>query len=121
MSNEEFDLKNNPIAELAFLRLLLHKKGLEYESADRALDCYEMSRRLTDDHERWLLLDYGYENIVEDIYNKVPIGDQWRAFEGTLFSLKETALSRSRYHILAKALEQRESSIPQEDEIPYNY
>ena len=73
-----YDLSSNPTAELAYLRLLLHQKGLPIESADRAIDNYEMERRLTDCHERPLLLDYGFDNIAADIYGKQPIGEQWR-------------------------------------------
>lgn len=66
-----------------------------------------MERRLSDDRERPLLLDYGYDNIVQDIFDKMPIGEQWREYEQTFFNIKERALSRSRYHILAQALMQR--------------
>ena len=119
--SEQYDFTDNPTAELAYLRLLLHQKGLPYSSAERALDTYEIERRLADDRERPLLLDYGYDNIAMDIFNKSPIGDQWREFEGTLFNVKELAVSRSRYHILAQALQQRQLSDvpPQEDD--YNY
>lgn len=97
-------------AEIAYLRLLLHRKGLQFEDADRALDTYEMARRLADAHERNLLIDYGLELVSEDIYNKRPLGDSWLAHESLLFSLKELALSRSRYHILVQAHKQRQSS-----------
>ena len=120
MDNEMFDFRDNPTAELAFLRLLLHQKGLSYQSAERAIEYYEMERRLTDDHERCLLLEYGYTNIAEDIYRKVPIGDQWSEHEQTLFSLKELATSRCRYHILTQVLKQRACNIP-EDEEEYDY
>ena len=105
--SEQYDFQDNPTAEIAYLRLLLHQKGLPYDSAERALDTYEMERRLSDDRERPLLLDYGYDNIVQDIFDKMPIGEQWRECEQTLFNVKERALSRSRYHILAQALMQR--------------
>ena len=107
MTDDIFDF-TSPEAEIAFLRLLLHQRGLPYESADRALDTYEMMRRLSDEHERNLLLDYGYENISLDIFNKAPIGSQWSQYEETLFSLKELAVSRSRYHILQQAYKQRQ-------------
>lgn len=97
--------------EIAYLRLLLHQKGITFDDADRALDTYEMDRRLADKHERNLLLDYGLECIADDIYNKKPIGDSWLAHESLLFSLKDIALSRSRYHILAQAYKQRQSSV----------
>lgn len=100
----------NTEAEIAFLILLLRKKGLSFEDAERALDTYEMERRLADKHERNLLIDYGLEHISEDIYSKKPIGDSWLAHEGLLFSLKDIALSRSRYHILAQAYKQRQSA-----------
>lgn len=116
---EQFDFKNNPIAEVAFLRLLLHQKGLPFESADRALDNYEMMRRLSDDRERVLLIDYGLENIAQDIFMKQPLGEQWRTYEESLFNIKERALSRSRYHILAKAFEQRQSETDHQDDDPY--
>ena len=116
MMNEDYDFKNNPEAELGFLRLLLHQKGLPYSYADRALDVYEMRRRLCDARERLLLVDYGYENIAEDIYTKKPIGEQWRESEEVLFNLKEMALSRSRYHILARAYEERQEQDKQLDE-----
>ncbi len=115
--NENFDftVADNPIAETAFLCLLLQKKGLKYSDAKRAIDTYEIPRRLTDDHERILLLDYGFENIAADIYNKMPIGNQWLEYEETLFNVKERALSRSRYHILAQALQQRQTNEPLDD------
>ena len=108
MNNSPYYYKNHPEADLGFLRLLLHQKGLSYGDADRALDVYEMRRRLCDEHERLLLLDYGLENIAADIAIKKPLGEQWREYEETLFSLKENALSRSRYHILTRAFEQRQ-------------
>ena len=113
-----YDLSSNPTAELAYLRLLLHQKGLPYDSADRAIDNYEMERRLTDDHERHLLLDYGFDNIAEDIYNKYPIGEQWRVYEEALFNIKERAISRSRYHILAQAYRQRQQEATQQKKDP---
>ena len=119
--SEQYDFTDNPTAELAYLRLLLHQKGLSYSSAERALDTYEMKRRLADEQEHLLLVDYGYDNIVTDIYNKVPLGDQWREYEGTLFNIKQLAVSRSRYHILAQAFQQRQfSDVPQEEDL-YDY
>ena len=115
----EHSFCNNPAAETAYLRLLLHQKGLPYESVDRALDTYEIERRLADDYERCLLIDYGYANIVEDIYNKQPIGEQWRVYEATLFNVKERALSHSRYHILSQAFQQRQNYDIQEDLTSY--
>ena len=119
--DEQYDFIDNPVAEIAFLRLLLHQSGLSYESADRALDFYEMERRLRDDHERYLLLDYGYENIVTDIVNKAPIGEQWRSYEESLFNVKERAVSRSRYHILMQAFKQRQCGDQPPVEELYNY
>ena len=110
------DLSSNVLAEIMYLRLLLEQKGLPRESAERALDNYEMSRRLSDEHERCLLIDYGYNNLAADIYSKVPLGDQWCKYEGTLFNVKERALSRSRYHLLAQAYRQRQQEAEQKDE-----
>lgn len=38
--NEQYDFIDNPVAELAYLSLLLHQKGLSFDSAERALDTY---------------------------------------------------------------------------------
>lgn len=112
---EQFDFSNNKMAEIAYIRLLLHKKGLSYESADMALDYYELQRRLENEFERALLLNYGFENIADDIYNKMPLGNQWQEYEAKLFNLKELAVSKSRYYLLAQAFEQRHFSISQDE------
>ncbi len=115
MNYEVFDSKDNPFAECAFLRLLLQQKGMSFRSAERVLEVYDICRRLSDDHERPLLTEYGFENIAADMYNRQPIGDQWREYEDTLFDIKTRALSRCRYHILAKVLDLRQKNV-QEDE-----
>ena len=115
----DYDVSTNVWAEINYLRLLLEQKGLPRESAERALDNYEMSRRLSDEHERCLLIDYGYANLATDIYSKVPLGDQWSKYEGTLFNVKERALSRSRYHILTQAYRQRQQETKKQKD-PYD-
>ena len=108
MINNVYDFRDHPEADLAFLRLLLHQRGMPYSTADRALAVYEMRRRLSDERERLLLLEYGYENIAEDIFMRRPLGEQWHEYEEALFSLRERALSRCYYHILARAFEQQQ-------------
>ena len=106
-------------AEYVYLHLLLTQKGLSDDSSWRALETYEMERRLSDDNEHYLLVDYGYENIATDIFNKNPIGEQWRQYEKNLFNIKQIALSRSRYHILAQAYNQRQTRNTETDNDPY--
>ena len=105
------DIANNHWAESEQLRELLHQKGASYEIADTLLDYYEILRRLSDDHERPLLVNYGYENIADDMIDTQPIGEQWRKKEAILFNMKELATSRSRYHLLMRDYQNRQQSI----------
>lgn len=117
MEYEALDLKNNPVAECAYIRLLLQQQGMPYKTAERALEVYDLYRRLSDDHERPLLIEYGFENIVTDMYSRQPIGEQWRDHENDLFDVKARALSRSRYHILAKVLSLRQENKQQDEDL----